>query len=72
MARLTAVYEQRGRYWLGFIEELPGANAQGQTLDEVRQNLERTARHIIEHNRDYVHKEIEGKSVIREEVFVDV
>jgi predicted RNase H-like HicB family nuclease len=40
MARtFTAVYEQDGAWWIGYVEELPGANTQGATLDEVRQNL---------------------------------
>jgi predicted RNase H-like HicB family nuclease len=72
MARFTAVFEQRERFWLAFVEELPGANATGETLDEVRANLEKAARHIIENNQQYVRGEVEGKSVIREELFVDV
>ena len=37
--RLTAVFQKvQGRY-VGFVEELPGANTQGRTLAEVRKNL---------------------------------
>ena len=34
----TAVFEQDGPWWMGYVEELPGANAQGATLDEAREN----------------------------------
>ena len=38
--KLTAIYEEaaEGGYF-GYIAELPGANTQGETLDEVRENL---------------------------------
>jgi len=34
---LTAVFEKVGEWWLGYVEELPGANTQGETLDEARE-----------------------------------
>ena len=39
--KLTAVFMKVPEGYLGFIEELPGANTQGTTLDEARQNLRR-------------------------------
>ena len=38
-ATFTAVFEQDGDWWVGYVEELPGANTQGATLDEARENL---------------------------------
>ena len=35
----TAVFEQDGDGWIGYVEELLRANAQGATLDETRDNL---------------------------------
>jgi transcriptional regulator with XRE-family HTH domain len=35
----TAVFEQDGGWWIGYVEELPGANAQGETLEEWRASL---------------------------------
>jgi predicted RNase H-like HicB family nuclease len=32
----TAVFEQDGPWWIGYVEELPGASAMGATLDEAR------------------------------------
>ena len=39
MEKFTAVFEQEGEWWIGYVEELPGANTQGRTLEEVRENL---------------------------------
>ena len=34
--KLTAVYRKVAEGYIGFVEELPGANSQGATLEEVR------------------------------------
>jgi predicted RNase H-like HicB family nuclease len=49
---LTAVYEeaQEGGY-IGYVAELPGANTQGETLEEVRENLGEAIQLILEANR---------------------
>ena len=51
-ATFTAVFEQDGDWWVGYVEELPGANTQGATLDEARKNLKEAAALIIEANRE--------------------
>ena len=50
--RLTAVFEQVGEWWIGYVEELPGANTQGKTLEETRENLKEAVQLIIEANRE--------------------
>jgi predicted RNase H-like HicB family nuclease len=35
----TAIFEQVNAWWIGYVEELPGANTQGKTLEETRENL---------------------------------
>jgi len=72
MEKFTAVYEQEGKWWIGCVEELPGANTQGRTLEEVRENLKEAVQLIIETNRELVRRETESKSVIREELMVAV
>ena len=67
MEKFTAVFEQGGEWWIGYIEELPGANTQGQTLGKVRENLKEAVQLVIEANRDLARRETEGKDVIREE-----
>ena len=49
---LTAVYTKDGDWWVGYVEELPGAHTQGSTLDEARENLKEATRLIIEANRN--------------------
>ena len=46
----TAVFEQAGEWWIGYVEELPGANTQGATLDEARDNLKEAVALILEAN----------------------
>jgi len=68
----TAVFEQEGEWWIGYVEEPPGANTQGRTLEEVRENLKEAVTLIIEANRARTRRETEGRGVIREELMVAV
>jgi predicted RNase H-like HicB family nuclease len=72
MEKFTAVFEPVEDWWIAFVEELPGANTQGQTLDEVRENLKEAVRLIIESNREIARRQAKGKDVIREELIVTV
>lgn len=69
-SRFTAVFQKEGKWWIGFVEELPGANTQGRTLEETRQNLKEAAALIIEANRQVTERELEGKEVVREEFLI--
>ena len=66
----TAVFEKDGDWWVGFVEELPGANTQGRTLEEVRENLKEAIVLVIEANREITQEETRGKEVIREDLTV--
>jgi predicted RNase H-like HicB family nuclease len=70
MEHFTAVFEQEGDWWVGYVEELPGANMQGATLDEARENLREAVQLVIEANRELARREAEGRNVIREELLV--
>ena len=48
----TAVFQQDGAWWVGYVEELPGANTQGATLDEARENLKEAVALILEAKRE--------------------
>jgi predicted RNase H-like HicB family nuclease len=65
---LTAVYLKVPEGYVGFVEELPGANTQGETLEEARENLKEAVAMIIEANRALVAETVEGQEVIREVV----
>lgn len=64
--KLTAVFEKVPEGYIGFIEELPGANTQGATLDEVRSNLKEAVELVLEANRLLSEESLKGKRVIRE------
>jgi predicted RNase H-like HicB family nuclease len=57
--KLTAIYEEadEGGY-IGYIAELPGANTQGETLDEVRENLLEAVQMILDANREESEKRV--------------
>jgi predicted RNase H-like HicB family nuclease len=47
----TAVIEQKGRWYVAWVEEIPGVNTQGKTLAEARRNLKEALQLILEQNR---------------------
>jgi predicted RNase H-like HicB family nuclease len=51
---------------VGFVEELPGANTQGATLEEVRENLREAVELVLEANRALAEEDLAGEDVIRE------
>jgi predicted RNase H-like HicB family nuclease len=69
--KFTAVYKKSGKWYLAWIEEIPGVNAQGKTLKEVRDNLKDALILVIEANKLLSKKE-SGKGVIREPIAVSV
>ena len=64
---LTAVYRKapEGGY-VAFVEELPGANTQGETLEEARENLREAVEMVLEANRALAEEDLAGVEVIRE------
>jgi predicted RNase H-like HicB family nuclease len=70
--KFTAVFEQVGEWWIGYVEELPGANTQGKTLEETRENLKEAVQLVVEANRELAQRETVGKQVVREELVVAV
>ena len=62
----TAVFEQDGDWWIGYVEELPGANTQGRTLEEARTNMKEAVRLVLEANRELARRETAGRDVVRE------
>lgn len=64
--QLTAVFRRVPEGYIGFVEELPGANTQGDTLEEARANLQEAVALVLEANRILVEEELGGEEVIRE------
>ncbi|MEA2045422.1 MAG: type II toxin-antitoxin system HicB family antitoxin [Euryarchaeota archaeon] len=68
----TAIFEKANDWYIGYVEELPGANTQGKTLEEARENLREAVELILLSNRELAEKELSGKDVIREEIKVAI
>jgi len=68
----TAVFLKVREGYVGFVEELPGANTQGRTLGEVRKNLREAVKLVLEANRKIAEQEIADKNVIREKIEVSI
>jgi predicted RNase H-like HicB family nuclease len=64
--KLTAVFERVAEGYVAFVQELPGANTQGATLEEARANLGEAVQLVLEANRSLSEETLEGKQVIRE------
>ena len=47
----TAVFRQVPEGYVAFVEELPGANTQGATLEEARANLAEAIEMVLDANR---------------------
>ena len=65
---LTAVFKKVPLGYVGFVEELPGANTQGATLIEARENLCEAIQLVLEANRLLAQEQVYGEEVIREPV----
>jgi predicted RNase H-like HicB family nuclease len=50
--QFTSIIEKRGRWYVAYIEEIPGVNTQGRTLAEARRNLKEALKLVIETNRE--------------------
>ena len=64
--KLTAIFQKVPEGYIGFVEELPRANTQGDTLEEARQNLGEAVRLVMEANRELAEESLRGQDVIRE------
>jgi predicted RNase H-like HicB family nuclease len=65
---LTAIFQKVPEGYVGFVEELPGANTQAATLEEARENLTEAVELVLEANRSLAEETIQGKDVIREKM----
>jgi len=63
---LTAVFMKVPEGYIAFVEELPGANTQGDTLEEARENLKEAVALVMEANRELSGRSLEGREVVRE------
>ena len=65
---LTAVFKKVPEGYIGWVEELPGANTQGETLEEARENLQEAIRLVFEANRELTERDLRGEEVLKESI----
>jgi predicted RNase H-like HicB family nuclease len=68
--QLTAVFQKVPEGYIGFVEEVPGANTQGTTLEEARANLQEAITMVLEGNRVLAEEALQGRDVIRESLTI--
>jgi predicted RNase H-like HicB family nuclease len=64
--QLTAIFQQVPEGYIAFVEELPGANTQGATLEEARENLKEAVALVLEANRVLAEETLGNIKVLRE------
>ena len=68
----TAVYLKSKHGYVGFVEELPGVNSHGRTIEEARENLQRLAVVVFDDERAQFAQLLNGKVVAREQFSVPI
>lgn len=66
MLEFTAVYKKVADGFVAYVEELPGANTQGDTLEEARVNLKEAVELVLESNRALAREDVGDGDLIRE------
>jgi predicted RNase H-like HicB family nuclease len=61
--KLTAVFQKVELGYIGFIEELPGANTQGRTLEETRSNLYEAVNLVLSANKELAERDLQGEYI---------
>jgi predicted RNase H-like HicB family nuclease len=64
--KLTGVFRKSKYGYIGYVEELPGANTQGKTLEETKKNLIEAIQLVLEANRQLAEEEQKDVEVIKE------
>lgn len=67
---LTTVFQKVPEGYIGYVEELPGANTQGDTLEEARENLKEAIELVLEANRQLTEETLGDADVIRESLLM--
>jgi len=66
--QFTAIYKKQGKWYLGWIEEIPGVNTQGESLKEAKENLKEALSLVWDANQNF-NKKV-GSDIIREPIFL--
>lgn len=69
--KFTANYKKNGQWYLGWVEEIPGVNTQGRTLQETKANLKEALTLVLEVNKALIQKDLFKGRVIREPIIYE-
>jgi predicted RNase H-like HicB family nuclease len=69
--QFTSVIEKRGKWFVAYVEEIPGVNTQGKTLAEARRNLKEALMMVIEANRELAARD-RSQGALREPITVSI
>ena len=58
----TAIFEKVRKFYIGYVEELPGVNTQGKTLDKVRENIREAIELVLSANRELAEIKLASKN----------
>ena len=61
--KYTAVIQQHGEWWIGWVEEVPGVNSQGTTREELLDNLRDALDEALEMNRQQARAAVAGRRI---------
>lgn len=65
----TAIIQPNGKWWVGWVEEIPGVNSQGNTREELLENLRSALQEALEMNQAEAVASVVGEY---EEVSIEV
>lgn len=68
----SAIFIESNGGFVGFIEELPGINSYGRSIDETRAMLRNLASVAFDEERRACREMLSGKNVLREELVLSI
>lgn len=66
----TAVYQRRGKWYVAWVEEVPGVNTQGRTKQEAKENLGEAIKLVLSANKKLLSRELGRTKLQRESLEV--
>jgi predicted RNase H-like HicB family nuclease len=72
IGQFTAVYAKMGKWYVAYVEEIPGVNTQGKTLSEAKKNLKEALEMVLETNREIAHRNHSQRKVLEEPINIAV
>ena len=72
IGQFTAVYMKKGKWYIGYVEEISGVNTQGKTLGQAKENLKEALQLVLEANRVLAHRIHRNQRVIEEPISIAV